>query len=265
MLPLGGNMHRDLAIGWGCVWSMWLNGGPHGPAGGNLWVRCSQWLVGRLLDKGGDAVSRICIPLKPSESPIRLPPSLVAPYTAGKLSAHRRSYRLRRSLLDWSCAILVEVGWYGQSQTVSLIHFLCPNSHFLLQCGARTSPLKTWPSTKALSSMGQWLRVFPGAPCLRVAEAGWLVTAVSAARIKVCMPAARHVDGWDSSWIQFGTGSHSSDQGTSVHRDYKQIIVGDKHEGCLIPPWCWCHSSPIFLDLHSSSRSVQYYSKLWTT
>ena len=241
-LPLGDTTHRELATGLGRAWGMWLTGGAHGPAGENLWVRCSQWLGGGLLDPGSDAVSRIWILLKPSEGLICLSPNLVASYAAGKPGAHRRRHRLRTSLLDWSWAILVEVRWYGQ--TVSLIHFLCPNSHFLLQCGARTSPLKTWPFTKALSYMGQWLRVFPGTPCPRVAGARWHVTAVSADRFKVCMPAAKHMDGWDSSWIQSGTGSHSSDQSTFVHRDYKQIIVGDKHEGVL-----FCHDVTVTLPL----------------
>ena len=64
---------------------------------GGLWVGCSQWLVGGLLDKGCDAVSRVCVHLMSPESPICLSPSLVASWTAAEDGA-RLAYMLPLSL-----------------------------------------------------------------------------------------------------------------------------------------------------------------------
>ena len=72
-----GSVHRELVTGWecmwvgfmehwGCLWARW----------GYLWVRCPQGLMGRLLGRVYDMVSRICIPLMPSESSSYNSPSL---------------------------------------------------------------------------------------------------------------------------------------------------------------------------------------------
>ena len=54
---------------WGCLWASWWD----------PWARCPQRLVGRLLSGVCSLVSRICVPLTPSESPVCCPASLFLP------------------------------------------------------------------------------------------------------------------------------------------------------------------------------------------
>lgn len=78
---------------------------------------------------------------------------------------------------------------------------------FCFVCSSRvlkTSPLETWVSTKAFSSMGVYPRLcFPGAPrsWLRGTETSSQAPANSSAHIKFCLPIIRWRARQDSSWI----------------------------------------------------------------
>ena len=58
-----------------CSWGTWSTGSACGQLG-DLWANCLQQLMGRLLSGVHDTVSRIHVPLTPSESPICHSPSL---------------------------------------------------------------------------------------------------------------------------------------------------------------------------------------------
>lgn len=119
------------------VWGPWVSWG-------DLRVMCLQQLKGGLLGRVCGAVSKICVLLMSSESPICwtaapclcLPPPVMIPYSLWSdiemglfgnilhdwgswalthmlsLFPHGRNHRLRRSLLTLSCAPLGE-GWCG--------------------------------------------------------------------------------------------------------------------------------------------------------
>lgn len=133
---------------------------------GYLQARCSQKLVGRLLDRTCDVVSRIGGPLIFSESAICHSPSLFPPSI---LAAHDSTP----------------------------LH--CTQTHmflFLFQWCAGTSLLETWISAKALSFLVHCLKYcFPEGtgPWPRGVRADpWARTT---ARTEVCMPITRFMGG----------------------------------------------------------------------
>ena len=74
------DVHWELSTGCGCLWvrcsEHWKNHSfPWLKIIAFLWVSCFQRLLGKLLDGVCDVVSRICIPLMPTRSPICPSPS----------------------------------------------------------------------------------------------------------------------------------------------------------------------------------------------
>lgn len=112
----------------------------------------------------------------------------------------------------------------------------CPNSCFFLQWCARTSPLKTWTSSKSLSSMGHWLRLFSRGLC------GQELLKLDYMSLQGPQPRSRSVCLLSNTWVdETPSGSHMVLGPTAptkklFSKDRLQIIVGDKHKGCLILP-----------------------------
>lgn len=207
-------MWASYAEHWGCAWASW---GAH---------VAEAFPVGHRWASGGSlGHSRICVPIMACGSAVCLSPRLFPPpdiwltmqssgwgkitmsplgsvqHNWGKkcslihsfFALQERNHRPRRSLLALCCV----PGGRGNagSQTI-LIHsnvyilvifffFL-----FLLQQYARTSPLETQTSTRALILFSEAPELQP-----RGTEAGSQDTAVSTVRTKVCLPVTQCTGG----------------------------------------------------------------------